>query len=75
MGLLPTLKFRDFASELAATLKKEGAVRVTGVGVFTVRTLKARQGRNPRTGEAVEIPTRRRIAFKASKYLKDAAGI
>lgn len=45
-------------------------VRITGFGTFKRVTTKARTGRNPRTGEAVEIPSRNRAKFKASSTLK-----
>ena len=51
---------------------REGAdVRITGFGRFEVRRREARTGRNPRTGEAVQIPATRSPAFKPSKALKD----
>ncbi|WP_102226849.1 HU family DNA-binding protein [Acidimangrovimonas sediminis] len=42
-------------------------VRLAQFGTFQVKESAARQGRNPRTGETVEIPAKRRLAFKASK--------
>ena len=58
--------------ETIAEALREGAdVRITGFGTFEVRHRNARIGRNPRTGDAVEIPATRSPAFKASKALKD----
>lgn len=53
-------------------LKREGALRLAGLGVFRKRKSKARVGRNPATGEPIKIPARTRLRFTASKALKDA---
>ena len=45
-------------------------VKLSGFGTFTVRDRKARTGRNLRAGEAVPIPPRRAVAFRASAVLK-----
>lgn len=42
-------------------------VRLVGFGSFAVKARPARMGRNPATGEAIEIPETRRLTFKASK--------
>lgn len=47
-------------------------VQLTGFGTFEVRSRAARTGRNPKTGEAVEIPATRAAVFKPGKALKDA---
>lgn len=47
-------------------------VQLTGFGTFNVSERKARTGRNPRTGEPIEIPARTVPTFKAGKGLKDA---
>jgi len=58
--------------ETIAEALREGAdVRITGFGTFEVRQRTARTGRNPRTGEAVDIPAARVPAFKPSRALKD----
>lgn len=44
---------------------------VTGFGTFATRRRKAREGRNPRTGEAIQIPAMTVPTFKAGKGLKD----
>lgn len=46
-------------------------IKVPGFGKFHVRQLKARMGRNPATGEAIKIPARSKVAFSASKELKE----
>lgn len=47
------------------------SVVLHGLGTLKVTTRTARQGRNPRTGESVEIPARRVVKFKPSGNLKD----
>ena len=47
-------------------------VRLNGVGTLSAADTEARQARNPKTGEAIDVPASKRVAFKASKTLKDA---
>jgi len=47
-------------------------VQLIGFGTFEVRERKARKGRNPQTGEEIDIPAAKVPAFKAGKGLKDA---
>ncbi|WP_440867875.1 HU family DNA-binding protein [Symbiopectobacterium purcellii] len=47
-------------------------VSLVGFGTFEVRTRAERQGRNPKTGEAMTIPASRVPAFRAGKTLKEA---
>jgi DNA-binding protein HU-beta len=53
-------------------LKKEGTIRLAGLGIFRKRKLKARVGRNPATGEQIKIPARTRLRFTPAKTLKDS---
>lgn len=53
-------------------LQKEGKVTLTGFCTFATQKKEARQGRNPRTGEAVTIPARTAVSIKAGAKLKDA---
>ena len=57
---------------IAFALSKGEKVQVSGFGIFEVKEREARMGRNPRTGEAMEIAASRTPTFKASKTLKDA---
>ena len=57
---------------IASALSKGEKVQVSGFGIFEVKEREARMGRNPRTGEAMEIAASRTPTFKASKTLKDA---
>ena len=53
-------------------LKSGDQVTVVGFGTFLVRQREARSGRNPRTGETIQIKASKVPAFKAGKALKDA---
>ncbi|WP_413284029.1 HU family DNA-binding protein [Vibrio sp. MA40-2] len=54
------------------TLKAEEQVALVGFGTFSVRTRAARTGRNPKTGEEIQIAEAKVPAFKAGKALKEA---
>lgn len=51
--------------------KDGGEVSLPGVGKFSVKNHAERKGRNPKTGAEITIPAGRRVAFSASKSLKD----
>lgn len=53
-------------------LKRGEKVVVTGFGTFSVRSRAARKGRNPQTGDAINIPARKTPGFTAGKALKKA---
>ena len=53
-------------------LKKEGKVTLVGFGTFSAKKRAAREGRNPQTGETVQIAARVVPGFKAGNKLKDA---
>ncbi len=55
---------------IKASLKQEEDVAISGFGTFKVKRTKARTGRNPATGETIQIPAKKKVAFKASKDLK-----
>ncbi|KTR84934.1 DNA-binding protein HU-beta [Novosphingobium fluoreni] len=57
---------------ISDALKKGEEVRLVGFGTFSVAKRKASTGRNPRTGEAMEIKASSQPKFKAGKVLKDA---
>ncbi|KKR39409.1 MAG: DNA-binding protein [Parcubacteria group bacterium GW2011_GWF2_40_10] len=57
---------------ITGSLKKGEEVSIAGFGIFTVRQRAARQARNPRTGEMVNVPAMKVPKFKPSKHLKDA---
>ena len=58
--------------EIKRALKSGDKVALTPFGSFVVRARKKREGRNPKTGEAIVIPARKVPAFQAGKALKDA---
>ena len=60
--------------EIGAALARGEKVVIPGFGTFARTSRAARVGRNPRTGEAIEIPESNSVSFKASKALKDAIG-
>ena len=57
---------------ITASLKSGGEVRLVGFGTFSVADRRASEGRNPRTGEKIQIPASKQPKFKAGKGLKDA---
>lgn len=57
---------------ITKTLKHGDSVTLVGFGTFEVRKRGARTGRNPRTGETINIAASNNPAFKAGKALKDA---
>jgi DNA-binding protein HU-beta len=56
------------------SLSQGEEVRLTGFGNFRVTQTAARQGRNPRTGESINIPAGKRPAFSPGSRLKQAVG-
>ncbi|MEE9131980.1 MAG: HU family DNA-binding protein [Gemmatimonadota bacterium] len=56
---------------IATALKSGSKVQITGFGTFETRQRGARMGRNPRTGERIQIPASVSPAFRAGKGLKD----
>ncbi|GAB6037661.1 HU family DNA-binding protein [Fundidesulfovibrio butyratiphilus] len=63
----------DIAGDvIAAELLGGGEAPLPGLGKLVTQATKARQGRNPRTGEPLDIPAGRRVAFNAGKALKEA---
>ncbi len=57
---------------ISAALKNGEKVQLIGFGTFEVKDTAAREGRNPKTGEAITIPASKKPAFSASKVLKDS---
>ena len=55
---------------IKSSLKKKEDVAISGFGTFKVKQTKARMGRNPKTGEQIQIPAKKKVAFRASKDLK-----
>ena len=59
-------------STITSSMKEQQAVTLVGFGTFKVDNRKARTGRNPRTGEPIEIKAKKVPKFVAGKGLKDA---
>ncbi len=59
-------------SSITDALASGGDVRLVGFGTFSVAQRAASEGRNPRTGEKIQIPASKQPKFKAGKGLKDA---
>lgn len=57
---------------ITQTLAKEEKIQLIGFGTFEVRDRAARKGRNPQTGEEIDIAASKVPAFKAGKELKEA---
>ena len=64
LGALMTLATRH--------LQNGDKIRLTGLGILQVQNRPARMGRNPGTGETIEIKASKKIAFRAAKELKEA---
>ncbi|MEM7009209.1 MAG: HU family DNA-binding protein [Thermodesulfobacteriota bacterium] len=55
-------------------LKSDGSVPLTGLGTFKVTHRAARMGRNPSTGQSIQIPAKNVLKFKASKGVESEIG-
>jgi DNA-binding protein HU-beta len=62
----------EFIGMITTHLKKGERVKLVGLGILKVRNRAARAGRNPKTGEAIQIKASKKVAFRASKDLKMA---
>lgn len=58
--------------EIKRELVSGGKVQILGFGTFEVRTRAPRKGKNPRTGETIDLPENKLASFKCSKTLKGA---
>ena len=57
---------------IVAGLKKGDEVSIAGLGIFSTKMRPARQGRNPRTGESIQVQAMRVPKFRPAKALKEA---
>ena len=62
---------KAFTDVVAEELKKGEKIQLVGFGTFEVSERAARKGKNPQTGEEIDIPASRAPKFKAGKALKD----
>lgn len=60
-----------FIDGIKESLKKEEKVTLVGFGTFSVSVRQARKGRNPRTGNEIQIPARKMPKFTAGKAFKE----
>ena len=61
-----------FVRSFAEHLQQGTKIRIPGLGIFQVRSRAARTGRNPATGEPIQIKASKKIAFRPAKELKEA---
>ena len=59
-------------SNITSSLKSGNEVRIVGFGTFLVTNRAATTGRNPRTGESIQIPAKKVPKFRAGKSLKES---
>jgi len=62
----------DLVTKITKHLKKGERIRIVGLGILQVRKRAARMGRNPATGEEIQIKASKKVAFRAAKELKEA---
>jgi DNA-binding protein HU-beta len=62
----------DMVERITNHLKNGERIRIVGLGILQVRTRAARTGRNPATGEQIEIKASKKVAFRPAKELKEA---
>ena len=61
----------DLVTLTTRHLKNGDKIRLTGLGILQVRARPARTGRNPATGEAIQIKASKKIAFRPAKEMKE----
>ena len=62
----------DLVVTVTKHLKKGDRIRIGGLGILVVRKRAARKGRNPATGEEIQIKASKKVAFRAAKELKES---
>jgi DNA-binding protein HU-beta len=62
----------DFVAAVTTHLKDGARLRMSGLGILEVKSREARMGRNPATGEAIQIKASKKVAFRPAKELKEA---
>jgi nucleoid DNA-binding protein len=61
---------KSLVKVIQTTLKNGGVISLSGLGSFRTKSRKARQGRNPKTGEIIPIPTGKKVSFKPTTTLR-----
>jgi DNA-binding protein HU-beta len=64
--------FNELADLASREVKKSGEFQVPGFGKVVLAKRKAREGRNPATGEPIKIPAKTTLKFRVAKAMKDA---
>jgi len=64
--------FEELASLAAREVKQNGEFVLPGFGKMVLSERKAREGRNPQTGETIQIPAKTALKFRLSKNMKDS---
>jgi DNA-binding protein HU-beta len=62
----------EFVQSFTEHLQQGSKIRIPGLGIFQVSSRAARTGRNPATGEPIQIKASKKIAFRPAKELKEA---
>ena len=62
----------DLVTLVTKHLKKGDRIRIAGLGILQVRKRAARMGRNPATGQPIQIKASKKVAFRAAKELKES---
>ena len=65
------LAVHAFFNEISDSLAREDRVEIRGFGSFTVKNYKSYTGRNPKTGDAIHVPSKKLPFFKVGKDLKE----
>jgi DNA-binding protein HU-beta len=66
--------FNTLATLATSEVKKNGEFTLPGFGKLVKATRKAREGRNPATGDTIKIPAKTTVKFRLGKAMKDAVG-
>ena len=74
MGLKKTLAYRcadALFQAMAESITRGNRIEIRGFGIWEVKETKAKNGRNPRTGDQVFVPARRKVMFKPGRILRE----
>ena len=69
---LPKQQAQGLLASLTMHLRQGDRIRMSGLGILEVKTRAARMGRNPATGESIQIKASKKVAFRPAKELKEA---
>ncbi|MEN3014145.1 MAG: HU family DNA-binding protein [Endomicrobiia bacterium] len=61
---------REFIKVLAEALKNGEVINISGLGQFKTKLTKPKLGRNPKTGQVVQIPERKKISFRPTDWIR-----